>query len=306
VQTHHKQYHSQEEHNHRYSIWLSNLEQINQWNLDKTYGDATFALSKFSDWTNEEFRSYSKCHKNKVPGVTDKECWQFNQVKQTFIEDVPDSIDWRTKGAVTVVKDQAQCGSCWSFSATGALEGANFLKWGKLVSLSEQNLIDCSGKCCYNDGCNGGRSDWAIEYVVLNKGIDTESSYRYTAKDGSCNFNKANVGGNASHCVTLPKGDENALKQAVATIGPISVAISVDNAWANYKSGVFTDNKCPNTENKLDHAVLVVGYGSENGQDYWIVKNSWGPLWGDQGYIKMRRNFKNMCGIATDAIYPFF
>jgi len=103
-----------------------------------------------------------------------------------------------------------------------------------------------------------------------------------------------------------PKGDEIALKQAVATVGPISVAISVDNAWAQYKSGVFTDNKCPNAENKLDHAVLLVGYGSENGQDYWIVKNSWGTTWGDQGYIKMRRNYKNMCGIATDAVYPFF
>jgi len=174
------------------------------------------------------------------------------------------------------------------------------------VSLSEQNLVDCSGKCCYNMGCDGGRADWALWYTVLNKGLDTETSYPYTARDGACRFNKDNVGGNASHCVTIPTGDENALKEAVGTIGPVAVAISVDNAFANYKSGVYTDNSCPNRENQLSHAVLVVGYGSENGQDYCIVKNSWGGSWGDGGFIKMRRNFRNMCGIATVAVYPTF
>jgi len=304
MKEHGKTYKTSEEKNHRYVVWLDNLININEWNEKKTYGDAQFGLTKFSDYTTEEFKAYSTCHKPKKSGQLQKECWDFDPSAQQL--NAPDSIDWRTKGAVTVVKDQGQCGSCWSFATTGTLEGANFLKWGDLVSLSEQNLIDCSGKCCYNDGCDGGRSDWAIEYVVLNKGIDTEESYKYTAKDGNCKFKPENVGGNASHCVTITKGDENALKEAVGTIGPIAVAIAVDNAWANYKSGVFTDNKCPNTENQLSHAVLAVGYGTENGQDYWIVKNSWGLTWGDQGYIKMRRNYKNMCGIATDAVYPFW
>jgi len=299
-----KKYDSEEEYNKRYAVWLNNLNQINEWNSKKTYGHAEFGLTQFSDWTSDEFASYSRCHKNKKSGMLEKECWEFNQVKK--LGDAPDSIDWRTKGAVTPVKDQGNCGSCWSFAATGTLEGANFMQWGELNSLSEQNLIDCSGKCCYNDGCDGGRSDWAIWYVVLNKGLNTEESYKYTAHDGVCKFNKSNIGGNATHCVTLPKGDENALKEAVGKVGPVAVAISVNNAFANYKTGVYTDSHCPNAENQLSHAVLVVGYGTENGQDYWIVKNSWGLKWGDQGYIKMRRNFKNMCGIATDAVYPFY
>jgi len=261
-------------------------------------------MSKFSDWTKEEFKSYSKCHHSKQDGLLSQECWEFNSVRKDG--DVPDSVDWRQQGAVTPVKDQKDCGSCWSFATTGSLEGLNFLKWGTLVGLSEQNLIDCSGKCCYNDGCNGGRVDWAIWYVVLNYGIDTEVSYPYTARDGNCQYNPGNIGGNASHCVTLPKGDEDSLKQAVATIGPVAIAISVNDAFANYHSGVYTDDNCPNGVNDLDHAVLVVGYGTENGQDYWIVKNSWGQSWGDNGYIKMRRNYNNMCGVATDAVYPYY
>jgi len=290
------------------------VRKTSEWNQDKSHGAATFGLSKFSDLSSEEFHSYAKCHspKPKQRKATDpKECWDFDprlRHKNSRARDPPTSLDWRTKGAVTPVKDQGQCGSCWSFSTTGTLEGANFLKYGTLTSLSEQNLIDCSGTCCYNTGCDGGRVDWAIEYVVQNKGIDTEASYPYTAQDGSCNFQPGNVGGNISHCITLPTGDENALMAAVAQFGPVGVAISVNDAFANYKSGVYSDDSCPNGADQLDHAVLVVGYGtdSSSNQDYWIVKNSWGASWGNQGYIWMRRNYNNMCGIATDAVYPYY
>jgi len=218
-------------------------------------------------------------------------------------QNVPDSFDWRQKGAVTQVKNQGQCGGCWSFSATGTLEGAHFIATGNLVSLSEQNLIDCSGNE-NNDGCNGGRVDWAMEYVIQNHGIDTESSYPYTAEDGSCHYSTKNKGADVTGWNQTTTGDENALKIAVATIGPIGVAISVDDAFANYHSGVYFDDSCPNDADDLDHAVLVVGYGvSSNGTDYWIVKNSWGADWGNQGYILMARNYNNMCGIATDAVY---
>jgi len=260
---------------------------------------AIFGLTKYSDLTVEEF-------KISVLGYLPSENRPNVGVLSEGPKTAPQTWDWRKQYKVTPVRNQGQCGSCWSFATTGTLEGANFLKWGKLISLSEQNLIDCSGTCCYNEGCNGGRTDWAIEYVVQNKGLDTEASYPYQAVDGSCNFQTMNVGGNASHCITLPTGDENALMVAVGNIEPVAVAISVDDAWANYASGVFTDNTCPNDADDLDHAVLVVGYGTENGQDYWLVKNSWGGSWGDKGYIKMRRNYNNMCGIATDAVYPFF
>jgi len=306
---HGKTYDTPEEFSKRYLIWGENKRQISEWNAKSTFGSATFALNKFSDWSKEEFRSYSQCHlpKSANPALT-TECWDINSDPRIRAKarDAPSSIDWRTKGAVTDVKDQGQCGSCWSFATTGTLEASNFLKFGKLTSLSEQNLIDCSGTCCYNTGCDGGRVDWSIEYVVQNNGIDTEASYPYTAQDGTCNFQQDNVGGNASNCITLPTGDENALMQAVGTIGPVAVAISVDDAWANYQSGVFTDDSCPNGADQLDHAVLVVGYGTDSGQDYWIVKNSWGAKWGDNGYIKMRRNYNNMCGIATDAVYPYY
>jgi len=301
MEKHGKAYISSTEHNRRHSIWLENLDRINEWNAKKSFGQAQFALSKFSDWTREEFRLYSQGFLPK--SVDDKECWDFDA--RSVVRDPPATVDWRTKGAVTGVKDQGQCGSCWSFATTGTLEALNFIKTGTLTSLSEQNLIDCSGVCCYNTGCNGGRVDWAIEYVVQNKGIDTEASYPYQAADGTCNFQQGNVGANVSHCTTLPTGDENALKQAVATFGPVAVAISVDDAWANYATGVFTDDSCPNGADQLDHAVLVVGYGTDNGQDYWLVKNSWGASWGDHGYIKMRRNYNNMCGVATDAVYPY-
>jgi len=174
----------------------------------------------------------------------------------------------------------------------------------KLVSLSEQDLVDCSGSE-NNDGCDGGRVDWGIQYVVDNHGIDTEASYPYTAQDGTCNYNPSNSGATATGWNQTVTGDEVDLAHAVATFGPVGVAISVDDAFANYASGVFVDDSCPNDADDLDHAVLVVGYGTDpTAGDYWIVKNSWGATWGHNGYIKMARNHNNMCGIATDSVYP--
>lgn len=218
---------------------------------------------------------------------------------------VPDSVDWRADGAVTDVKDQASCGSCWSFSATGALEGQHFRKTGALVSLSEQNLVDCSSSYG-NAGCNGGVIDYAFQYIKDNGGIDTEASYPYNAVDAACRFNKANIGATDKGFVDIPHGDENALKIALATIGPIAVAIDASHqTFHQYSSGIYYEPKCRASARHLDHAVLAVGYGTdENGDDYYIVKNSWGTTWGDGGYIKMARNKNNNCGIATSASYP--
>jgi len=205
-----------------------------------------------------------------------------------------DSLDWRTKGAVTPVKDQAQCGSCWAFSTTGSVEGANQIKSGQLQSVSEQQLVDCAGSAG-NQGCNGGLMDDAFEYIIKNGGIGSEASYPYTARDGKCK--QVPSVATVSKYTDVKKNDETGLMSAV-NIEPVSVAVDAES-WSSYRKGIMS-GPCGKS---LDHGVLAIGYGTDAGQDYWLVKNSWGTSWGESGFIRLIRN-KNECGIAEAASYP--
>ncbi|NWU00731.1 CATS protein, partial [Urocynchramus pylzowi] len=217
------------------------------------------------------------------------------------VGDVPEALDWRDKGCVTEVKNQGACGSCWAFSAVGALEAQVKLKTGNLVSLSAQNLVDCSGMYG-NKGCAGGFMTEAFQYIIDNGGIESEESYPYTAQNGTCHYNASARAASCSRFLELPEGDEAALRDAVATVGPVAVAIDATRpGFFLYRSGVFDDPQC---SQEVNHGVLVVGYGSLENKEYWLVKNSWGVHFGDAGYIRMARNASNLCGIASYASYP--
>ncbi|XP_054909511.1 cathepsin L.1 [Poeciliopsis prolifica] len=296
-------YRSPSEEAQRKEIWIKNRKLVLVHNIMADQGIKSYRLGMtyFADMENEEYRR-----------VISKGCLgSFNtslpRRGSTFLSlfnanDLPMSVDWRNKGYVTDVKDQKECGSCWAFSATGSLEGQTFRKTGKLVSLSEQQLVDCSGDYG-NHGCGGGLMDNAFTYIKANGGIDTEDSYPYEAENGQCRYNPQNVGATCTGYVDVSEGNEDALKEAVATIGPVSVGIDASHlSFQLYSSGVYDEPQCSSTD--LDHGVLAVGYDTDNGLDYWLIKNSWGLGWGDNGYIKMSRNKHNQCGIASAASYP--
>lgn len=295
--THGKDY-TQEEDVIRRFIWKSNLQKIQAHNELYAQGLSSYyqGENQFTDMTNEEFRRVMnglKIDRTLNPGTFETGLYK---------DILAATVDWRTKGYVTPIKDQGQCGSCWAFSTTGSLEGQHFKKAGKLVSLSESNLVDCSQKFG-NNGCSGGLMDNAFKYIIHNKGIDTEASYPYKPEDRKCAFKKADVGATEVSYKDVESGSEEALQKAVAEIGPISVAIDASHdSFQSYKGGVYDEPACSSTE--LDHGVLAVGYGTESSKDYWIVKNSWGTSWGEKGYILMSRNKNNQCGIATMASYP--
>jgi cathepsin L len=289
---HDRSYQNSKEHNYRLAIFAKHARFVHNW--DAKAKGFSVGLNAFADLSNAEFRAtFNGMNITKTaPRLLSK-----------FRDTAPASQDWSKKGAVTPVKNQGQCGSCWSFSATGSMEGAWFLKKGSLVSLSEQNLVDCS-TAQGNQGCNGGLMDQAFQYVITNNGIDTEASYPYTATGpNTCEFSASNVGTTISSFTDVASGDENALKNAVAQ-QPVSVAIDASNeSFQLYTNGVYNEPACSSTQ--LDHGVLAVGYDqTSDGTAYWIVKNSWGTGWGMNGYIWMSRNLNNQCGIATAASYP--
>jgi cathepsin L len=290
----------------RFAIFKNNYDFINSYNAKKN--GVTLAVNAFADLTNQEFTAMYTGYNTTAVVQRKKAIVQTSEViapaatcpKGTIAPN--SSCDWRAANIVTPIKNQGQCGSCWAFSTTGSTEGAHAQKTGKLVSLSEQNLVDCS-QSEGNEGCNGGLMDYAFEYIIKNKGIDTEASYPYKAQDEHCKFTAANVGATLTSYKDIPSKNEAALTTAITTVGPISVAIDAShNSFQFYSKGVYYEAACSSTE--LDHGVLAVGIGQTNNAEYYIVKNSWGTSWGDSGYILMSRDRKNNCGIATAASYP--
>ncbi|KAI3665690.1 hypothetical protein L6452_44320 [Arctium lappa] len=301
---HSKAYNALGEKERRFQIFKDNLKFIDEHNFsgNRSY---TVGLNRFADITNDEYRSMylgtrsyadRRIAKLQRAGISQRYAVENNEM-------LPENVDWRKSGAVAPVKDQGSCGSCWAFSTVAAVEGINKIVTGKLISLSEQELVDCDN--VYNSGCNGGGMDDAFSFIVSNGGIDTESDYPYKGVDGVCDplRNKAKVVSIDGY-EDVPPMNEKALMKAVAH-QPVSVGIEASGlGFQLYSSGVFTGS----CGTDLDHGVVVVGYGSENGKDYWIVRNSWGSNWGEDGYIRMERNVvrthTGKCGITMMASYP--
>jgi len=292
----HQRMYAAEEFLNRFEIFKQNMDYVREWNAKNS--ETVLGLTVFADLSNSEYRNvYLGTFIDGSARLANPE--PFN-APETPLATV---VDWRTKGAVTGIKDQGQCGSCWSFSATGSIEGVHFLSAGKLVSLSEQNLMDCS-TAYGNQGCNGGLMNSAFNYVIANHGIDTEMSYPYQTAQSTCRFSTANIGATISGLKNVAAGNEAALVAAI-NMNPVSVAIDAShNSFQLYKSGVYYESAC--SASRLDHGVLAIGYGTDDttNSDFFLVKNSWGVSWGMQGFINMARNKNNNCGIATQASYP--
>jgi len=297
-QKHGKSYENALDEAFHFKAFRSNLKIIAEHNEQHKLGKVSFKLgvNQFADLTINEYRT-------KILGSQMPHLSKPRNVNQLKFKDAPDSIDWRDKGYVTPVVDQGQCGAAWTFATTGALEGQNFNATGTLVKLSEQNLADCTYGVSI--GCSGGGNiDDGFQYVIDNGGIDTEGGYPAPAiPDGQCHYDPEAIGGTASSYVDVASKDEDALKEATGNIGPVATYIDASHtSFQLYVSGVYYEPNC--SEDQLDHTGLIVGYGSEDGNDYWILKNTWGVSWGEQGYVRMARNQNNNCGIATSASYP--
>jgi C1A family cysteine protease len=285
VHTYKKSYSSIEEYQKRFEIFTSNLLEVIE--ADSFLGKAhKKSITKFSDMTKAEFKATMLTLKVESNGW----CDQFKSNKTHTKKAVPASKDWRAEGKVTPIKDQGQCGSCWAFSTVAFLESQNLIQGKKQATFSEQQLVDCD-TAGIDQGCNGGLMHVALQYFQ-KQGAEDDGHYPYTASDDSCAYNKKFVIGKVANVKCLETVDDDTMKQMINEVGPLSIAVAADD-FQSYSSGVL---ECMYTQ--LDHGVLLVGYGSENGSDYWIVKNSWGENWGEAGFVRVSTAAGANCGIG--------
>jgi C1A family cysteine protease len=280
----------------RYNIFKANMDKV--YLANKQNHTYTLGMNSFGDMSHDEFKT---THLGFKPTLKAAKKHAHKPVHKPH-KPMASSLDWRTQGAVTPVKDQGQCGSCWAFSTTGSVEGAWKLKGNTLVSVSEQELVDCSANQG-NEGCNGGLMDYAFEYIIANKGICSEASYAYKAVQGTCQSSKKTNVAHISSYTDVTASSLSAMMEAIQ-VGPVSVAVEADQAcFQFYTSGTIGPNDGCGTQ--LDHGVLAVGYGTDSDGDYWIVKNSWSASWGMNGYLQIARaDGDGVCGINLAASYP--
>jgi C1A family cysteine protease len=291
---HRRHYGTKEEYEYRLGLYAEVYNYVKEHNA----GEHSFTLemNKFSD--------YSPIERKQLTGHIEDRSAENLEVVYLDESATPSSIDWRNKGAVNAVKDQGQCGSCWAFATVASVEGATAIATGSLPSLSEQQLVDCAGGIYLNQGCNGGNADWAFKYVKAHP-LTTDSNYAYTAKTGSCNSSKQSAGKyGVTGYADVSRNNPTQLAAAVAQ-QPVAIAIEADKmVFQQYSGGIFDSTQCGT---QLDHAVTNVGYGFENGKDYWIVRNSWGASWGENGYIRIVKSNTTgagICGINKQPSYP--
>jgi C1A family cysteine protease len=290
LSTQNKAYSSPAEKNFRKGVFAANFQKVEESNKVYTY---TLALNMFADLTEDEF--VAKYTGLRHSGNTERNEEYLPEVNQQ------QSVDWRTKGAVNPVKDQGQCGSCWAFSATSSFESAWFISHNTLNNLAEQQLVDCAS-VTGNHGCNGGWMDYAFKYIQMVGGQMLTRDYPYTARDQTCKFVKSKAVAQLTGWTDVPQNNCAQLTSSI-TKQPVSVAIAA-NAIMMYSGGIF-DN--PNCGTGLNHGVTAVGYGTDSGKNYWIVRNSWSSSWGEQGYIRMSRDVQTstgICGICMASSYP--
>ncbi|XP_065221429.1 uncharacterized protein LOC135846327 [Planococcus citri] len=287
---HSKNYETEKEDERRMKIYLDNLKKIIHHNELFKKGRTTYELgiNKFSDLADEEF---AKLYLSTFE--TNRNISKESPNQDSFFEDSPEYKNWVKEGKVTSIKDQGQCGSCWAFAVVATVESHVAIKTGKLEDLSPQHLVDCDRE---SYGCNGGYLSSAFSYV-RRRGIATEESYPYHAEKNTCQSKRrgARITG-----YKLVPSNERKIKQIVSTIGPVTVAIDCGNQINQYQSGIFAPES---GYSRGGHAVMIVGYGTESGTDYWLVKNSWSKSWGMDGYFKIIRN-QNACGITDEVYYP--
>ncbi|XP_057949837.1 ervatamin-B-like [Malania oleifera] len=294
-----RRYNSSAEKQRRFMIFKKSVEFVEKFNsaVNRSY---TLGVHQFADLTEEEFLATHTGYSMPF----DKMSTEPTPFRYESMTDVPSRIDWRERGAVTSVKHQHECGCCWAFSAVAAIEGIIKLKYDKLISLSEQQLVDCN-TYGMSRGCGGGWMNDAFNYVLQNQGISSEETYPYQGFDGNCDTQRAaSPSAKISGYENVPSNDEASLLNAVAN-QPVSITIDASGEYfMHYNGGIFR-GPCGSGHN---HAVTIVGYGvEENGAKYWLIKNSWGEQWGENGYMRLQRDYEDprgLCGIAMYPTYP--